>query len=73
MKLRRIIPAVMLFGYLLGIQDGYIALWKDGNSKPMVSPYRAALLPQEDQQRLKNGIRVENKEELARLVEDYLS
>ena len=73
MKLRRIIPAVMLFGYLLGIQDGYIALWKDGNSKPIVSPYRAELLPQEDQKRLKNGIRVDNKEELIRLVEDYLS
>ena len=73
MKLQQIIPTLMLFGYLLGIKDGYIALWKDGNSNPTVYPYRAELLPKEDQQQLRQGIRVESKEELARLVEDYLS
>ena len=64
----------LLFGFLLGISDGYIALWKDGNPKPLqVFPYRAEYLPSADQQALEKGIHINNKQELKQLLEDYLS
>ena len=70
----RIWLLAVAFGFLLGIQDGYIALWKDGCEKPVeVFPFQARLLPKSDQERLRNGIRVENSDELAQLMEDYLS
>ena len=72
-KLRNLFHIVLL-GFLLGIHEGKIALWKDNDPKPMqVFPYRAELLPEADQKALKNGIRVENIRQLQSLIEDYLS
>ncbi|MBO4938426.1 MAG: BofC C-terminal domain-containing protein [Oscillospiraceae bacterium] len=49
-------------------------MWQDGSSEPIqVFPYRAGLLPLEDQKALTRGIRVDSKEDLAQLLEDYLS
>ena len=64
----------LLFGFLLGVSDGYIALWKDGGAKPVqVFPYRAENLPVADQKALADGIRIDSELELAQLLEDYLS
>lgn len=74
MKKLRYIYFVLIFGFLLGIQDGYIALWKDGRTDPLrVFPYKAASLPAADQQALEKGIHLDSKEDLIALVEDYLS
>ena len=74
MKKLRYLYFTLIFGFLLGISDGYIALWKDGNADPLrVFPYKAETLPLSDQQALKKGIYLENKEELLQLMEDYLS
>ena len=63
-----------LLGFLLGIHDGRIALWKDGSPEPVqVFPYRAAMLPREDRQALENGIPIGDDADLAQLIEDYLS
>ncbi len=73
MNLRKLSIAFAI-SFLLGIQDGYIALWKDGCKAPVeVFPFRAEMLPTSDQKRLEEGIRIESSEELARLMEDYLS
>ena len=73
MNLRRYAAALAIC-FTLGIHDGYIALWKQGCEKPVeVFPFRAAMLPQTDQKRLEEGIRIESAAELARLMEDYLS
>ena len=73
MRYKALLAAIAL-GFLLGIQDGYIALWKDGNAKPVeVFPFRAEMLPTADQNRLRNGIRIENAAQLAQMMEDYLS
>ncbi len=70
----RTLTAALLLGFLLGVQDGHIALWKDGIAKPVeVFPFRADMLPEEDAKALEKGIRIENPSELARLMEDYLS
>jgi len=67
-----ILPLMLCF--LLGIQDGYIALWKDGVKEPVeVFPFRAEMLPVADQKALAKGIQIESADQFARLMEDYLS
>ena len=74
MRVRRIICNMLLFAYLLGIRDGFIALWKDRTPEPVrVFPYRADSLPLQDQEALRNGIRIDSKLELLHILEDYLS
>ncbi len=73
MMKKAMVYLTLVFGFLLGIKDGYIALWKDGGQEAEVFPYRAEMLPKADQQRLKEGIRIEDGTELARILEDYLS
>ena len=64
----------LMFLFILGCQDGYIALWKDSDPEPVrVFPYSASLLPEADRKALEQGIRIGSEEELARLLEDYLS
>lgn len=65
---------IVLICFYLGIQDGYLALWKEGNNQPVETfPFRSAMLPDTDQKALAKGIRIEDAEHLARLMEDYLS
>ena len=42
-----ILSLLLVFGFLLGISDGYIALWKDEDPVPQVFPYRADRLPKQ--------------------------
>lgn len=66
--------ALAALGFLLGVQNGRIALWKDGCADPIrVFPYPIAALPTQTQQQLRNGIRIDNTEELNRLLENLLS
>ncbi len=74
MSKRTVLANFLLLGFLLGIHEGKIALWKDNQKKPMkVFPYQASILPEEDQKRLEQGIHVDSLNELYKLVEDYLS
>ena len=74
MKKIRYLYCTLLLGFLLGISDGYIALWKDGTTQPVrVFPYRAENLPVADQRALEKGIHLDSELELAQLLEDYLS
>lgn len=74
MKKLSCLTAALLLSFLMGIQDGYIALWKTGEDAPLkVFPYQASSLPPADQQRLKEGIVIESGDELNRLIEDYFS
>ena len=74
MKAIRYLYMILIFGFLLGISDGYVALWKDGTEKPLeVFPYQARFLPVADQQALEKGIHLDSVDELNRLLEDYLS
>ena len=73
MKYRKQIFALVL-SFLLGVQNGYIALWKDGCDKPLrVFPYQAEMLPLVDQLALKKGIVIKDDSKLAEFLEDYLS
>ena len=60
--------------FILGVKDGRVALWKDGQPEPVkVFPCRAAMLPPEARSALEKGIRIESMEDLEELAENYLS
>ena len=65
---------LLLWGFLLGSHNGYIALWEDGRAEPrQIFPYRVDSLPVADQQALEKGIRLRDAGSLRQLLEDYLS
>ena len=74
--MKKILTALCLFllaGYI-GIHNGKIAIWMDGSEKPAkVLPYSAELLPKADQEALRKKIPFEDVQDLAELVQDYLS
>lgn len=64
----------LIFLFILGSRDGFIALWKDSDPEPVrVFPYSVASLPEADQKALEKGIHIEDAEDLKHLLEDYLS
>lgn len=74
MKKRKLLCNLLIFGFLLGIYEGKIALWRGEEAKPMkVFPYPASMLPRADQQALQKGIKIDNYSQLHKLLEDYLS
>ena len=73
-KLARFFTAAFLVSILVGVHNGRIALWRDNDPKPFkVFPYPVSMLPDEQEQMVRKGIRVESMEELQRLMENYLS
>ena len=65
---------LVALGFLLGIRDGYITLWKKGNPEPVeVFPYRAEMLPETDRKALEQGIPIDSPLRLQELLQDYLS
>ncbi|MBE6958555.1 MAG: hypothetical protein E7447_05335 [Ruminococcaceae bacterium] len=74
MKKHRMLTAILLLGFILGVHEGKVALWKEGIKNPIkVFPYQASQLPEEDQKRLEQGVRVESISQLKKLIEDYFS
>lgn len=68
------IYCILLFGYLLGIHNGNVAIWKGDDPKPLrVFPYSASSLPEAERQLLEKGIPIDNLRELTRYIEDYCS
>ena len=72
-RMRKICTSALLMSFLLGIRGTRLALWQDGDPHPVqVYDIRADSLPPADQLQLRRGIRVENREELWLLLENYL-
>ncbi len=70
---KQILSFLFIAGFLLGIKDGYIALWKGDDPQPYhVFDMRANALPIADQLKLRHGIRVDTMTELLSLIDDYL-
>jgi hypothetical protein len=74
MSKQRILANIMLLGFLLGIYEGKVALWKDHNPKPIkVFPYQASQLPEQDQKLLEEGVHVDSLGQLRKLIQDYFT
>jgi hypothetical protein len=72
-QFRKICTLVLVMGFLLGIRDGKLTLWRDGRTQPeQVYDIRADSLPPADQLQLRRGIRVEDREQLWLILENYL-
>lgn len=73
-NVKKAVFALLLFGLVLGIHGGKLALLDEQTGKTIeVFPVRACLLPPADQESLAKGIRVGSRDALAQLLEDYLS
>lgn len=71
---KRVCAILLLLSLYLGLHNGYIALWREGEPEPVqVFPYRAALYPKLDQAALEKGIPISDTETLKKLLEDFLS
>lgn len=60
--------------YTIKEYEGKIAVFKNSDKKPY-TVYEAytSLLPEQDRQRLQNGIKVDNTADLQKIIEDYTS
>lgn len=64
----------LCFSFLLGIKDGKVALWKEGQSEPVKTyPYPVSMLPKVARDALKEGVPLESEQQLYDIIEDYLS
>ena len=74
MKLKPLIAPCLLLGFLLGIHNGRVALWKEPDPEPYrILAYPAAALPRDIQDALRAGIRIESEADLDRLIESLCS
>ena len=74
MNKQRIIANILIFGFLLGIYEGKVAIWSDNRKEPLrVFPYSASMLPEKDQKTLESGIHFNNLHDLKKFIQDYLS
>ena len=65
---------MMALGFLLGIREGRLTLWRDGEDRPeQVYDIQADSLPPADRLQLRRGIRVESREDVWLLLENYLN
>lgn len=72
-KISKIGTLALMMGFLLGIHDGRVTLWQDEDPHPLqIYDIRADTLPPADQVQLRRGIRVESREELWLVLENYL-
>lgn len=71
--MRKLSRVFVLCWMLLGVKNGYLALWKEEDPQPVQTfSLRVSSLPLSDQILLHRGIRVESADALQALLEDYL-
>ena len=73
-RIRSHAAMLLVMGFLLGFHEGRLTLWRDGSSHPeQIYDIREDSLPPADRLRLRRGIRVESREELWMILENYMS
>lgn len=74
MKLQKLLLHLIVLGFLLGIHNGRVALWKDEDPEPFrVFPYPVSVLPPDVRQALEEGIHIDSEADLDRLLESFCS
>lgn len=72
-QFKAFLASALCFGWLLGIKNGYVALWRDDDPHPeQIYDIRADTLPAADQLLLRRGIAIATREELWQILEDYM-
>ena len=74
MKAKKYLHYILLAAFLAGIYRGHIAIWCGEDPEPhAILPYSANLLPESDRLALEKGIRLSDREDLIRFMEDFCS
>ena len=72
-RIRKIAALTLAAAYLLGIREGKVTLWREGEGHPLqIYDIRADSLPPADQFLLGQGIRLKSREELLQILENYI-
>ena len=70
--LRKYLPMLLCCGFLLGIRGEKVALWREGEARPeQIYDIRADTLPPADLLQLRRGIRLESREAVWAVLENY--
>lgn len=65
---------LFLLACYLGLHNEHLALFAEDSSDPLlILPYRAEMYSEEDQKKLAQGIPYSSGQELAQILEDFLS
>lgn len=71
--IQRIRALALAAGFLLGIHQGRLTLWHEGDPHPVqIYDIRADSLPPADRLELERGIRARDRQELWQILENYL-
>ena len=70
--IRNFLSFFLSFGFLLGLRGERVALWREGESHPeQIYDIRADTLPPADCLQLRRGIRLESREDVWAVLENY--
>ena len=70
---RSLAAAILLAGFLLGIRNGQVAIWKDDDPQPIrIFPWSAAILPAQIRKALEKGIYVDETSDIGLLIQDMI-
>lgn len=72
-SIRKLAATLLITMLLLGIRDGYMALWKLDDPEPLhIFPFRASIFPEKIRSALEKGIRIEQDSDVGRLLLDMI-
>lgn len=71
--MKKLLFLFLVLSLYLGLHQGHLAIFSREDGLQTTLPYRVALFPRLDQQALSDGIPFCSREELQRLLEDFLS
>lgn len=73
-KAAKLAGSLILFGFILGISRGYVAVWQDEDPQPLyLTETPASSLFPADVALLRRGLRFEDQESLTAALEDFCS
>ena len=74
MRFFRMVLPILVLSLYLGIHNGKLALFREGNTVPLqVYPSAVDTYPKKDQLALRAGIPITSRKQLTELLEAYLS
>ena len=69
---KRIFPLLLTLGFLLGIHNGQIGVWKNQDPEPMRTiPCPVWVLSQQQRQMLSQGIRIDSMADLENMLTTF--
>ena len=69
---KRFLPLLVVFGFLLGIHNGHIGIWKNQDPQPMRTiPCPIWVLSPKQRQMLQSGIPIDSMDDLENLLTQF--